>query len=278
MTYMNFFEKIKMLLDAVINYKIVLISIVTLSILTILYFIKKMSIKGYVKGIILSVLSTLFISIAVNEKALADVFDNFANIFFKNIYFPNVYVYLSMSIIILVATITSFAKPVMKKSSIIINSITCTLNSILFIVILNIIAEYETDVFSASSLYTNSQLVAVLELSTLLFITWVSLHGITFSTEYILKVMNTKKVVVSEKAINVVPEIDVFQNMESEYSTDTNAYEEAELPRLKQPIEDDAQVQLPAFNFFNTSSTNNTYDNDIEVFSVDKYNLTFNEA
>ena len=205
MTYLSILEKLKVLFNTLIDYKIILIFSGLLTLLTFLYTIKKISSKKYAKCIVLSLIIALLISVLDNIKELSSTFNNFTTIFFKNIYFPSIYVYLSIIVIVLISTIVTLLNKNTKKVYKVINSLTFILNTILFILILNLIAKYKIDVFSVNSLYTNTPLVVTLEISTGLFLLWLGLLLISYITNCIVERIPSKhtKEVLPVKTINI---------------------------------------------------------------------------
>ena len=212
MTYLNIIEKFKVLFNTLLDFKSILIFLGLTAFLTILYIVKKLSSKRYIECTILSLIITLLYSILNNKKILSNTFDNFLTIFFRNIYFPSIYVYISITLIILLSTIVTLLSKKTKKAYKIINSGTFILNSALFILILNIIAKNKIDVFSISSLYTNTSLVVALEISTGLFLVWLALLLITYVTEHIIDSIPSKKTITNElpsvelpQEVNLIP-------------------------------------------------------------------------
>lgn len=194
MTYLSIIEKFKILIDMLLDFKLVLIFSVLLMIFTFLYIIKKITGKKYILMMVLSLILMLLISIMSNYKILANTFDNFTTIFFGSIYFPSIYVYIAVLVINLVAFITSILNINLGKSYKIINTISFVLNNILFVIILNIVAKNKIDIFSVSSLYTNTNLVAILEISMNLFVLWFLSLIVIFATNAICIRFGRKKV------------------------------------------------------------------------------------
>lgn len=143
--------------------------------------------------ITLSLLLILGIDIVINYKELAEVFDNFMTIFFSNIYFPSVYVYVGTLLIVAIAFITSMFNKMLNKIYKIINGITFVMNNILLAIILNIIAKNKIDVFTPNELYTNINLVAVLEISIGLFVLWVLSLIVVYTTSVICDRIGNKR-------------------------------------------------------------------------------------
>lgn len=214
MTYLNILEKIKILFNTLLDFKIILIFSGLLLFLTLLRIIKKLSNKRYTKCIILSLIISLLISILDNEKSLSNTFNNFTTLFFRGIYFPSVYVYLGIITIILISTIITLLNKNTKKIYKIINSTTFILNSMLFILILNIIAKNKIDVFSINSLYTNTPLVVTLEISTGLFLLWIALLLIAYTTNCIIERMTYKEEIIKVEVNNIPEEINIIKDIE----------------------------------------------------------------
>ena len=205
MRYLTLLEKLKILIDVLMTYKFVLVLIAIMLILTILFIFKKLSNKKYTILMSLSILLTLIISIIGNYKILFKTFDNFTTIFFSGIYFPSIYIYLGVLLVVAVAFITSILSTKKKKVYKIINSIAFILNNIFFIIVLNIIAKNSINVFEISSLYTNSSLVAILELNMGLFILWIFSLSAAYITNTICDKITSKKTI-KEEIISKVKE------------------------------------------------------------------------
>ena len=209
MSYLSIVEKFKILFDMILDFKFIFIFLGVLVIATFLYLIKKIDNRKYIMIITLSLLLILGIDIVINYKELAEVFDNFMTIFFSNIYFPSVYVYVGTLLIVAIAFITSMFNKMLNKIYKIINGITFVMNNILLVIILNIIAKNKIDVFTPNELYTNINLVAVLEISIGLFIVWVLSLIVVYTTSVICDRIGNKrreKVVSNEVTSKELPE------------------------------------------------------------------------
>lgn len=193
MSYLSIVEKFKILFDMILDVKFVFIFLGVLVIATFLYLIKKIDNRKYIMIITLSLLLILGIDIVINYKELAEVFDNFMTIFFSNIYFPSVYVYVGTLLIVAIAFITSMFNKMLNKIYKIINGVTFVMNNILLVIILNIIAKNKIDVFTPNELYTNINLVAVLEISIGLFVLWVLSLIVVYTTSVICDRIGNKR-------------------------------------------------------------------------------------
>jgi len=215
MTYLSIIEKIKILFDLLMDSEFVLIFTLVMLYLTFLYSVKKLSGKKYISYILLTFIIVFGISIVNNYEVLSNTFDNFTTIFFENIYFPSIYVYIGVLIISFIAFVVSLFNVMLKKIYKIINVMMFTLNNILFVIILNIIAKNNIDVFSPNSLYTNTNLVAILELSMGLFIIWFLSLLVVYTTDVICVRLANKKVCNKEEKFSTVLEVnsDIVNNV-----------------------------------------------------------------
>ena len=172
MTYLTILEKLKILLDILLDYKIILIVTILLIILTLLYLVKILNKKKYILSMILSFIVVFSISIISNYKILSTTFDNFTTIFFRGIYFPSIYLYITTLILLLVVFIMSILSIKLPKTYKVINTTAFIINNIFLAIILNILAKNKIDIFSVNSLYTNTNLVVILELNMSMIIIW----------------------------------------------------------------------------------------------------------
>ena len=219
MSYLSIVEKFKILFDMVLDFKFIFIFLGILVIATFLYLIKKIDNRKYIMVITLSLLLILGIDIVINYKELSEVFDNFMTIFFSNIYFPSVYVYVGTLLIVAIAFITSMFNKMLNKIYKIINGITFVMNNILLTIILNIIAKNKIDVFTPNELYTNINLVAVLEISIGLFVVWVLSLVVVYITSVICdRIGNKRREVVTCDTNSDVEVLDTVEDSSEEVS------------------------------------------------------------
>lgn len=207
--------------------------------------------------ITLSLLLILGIDIVINYKELAEVFDNFMTIFFSNIYFPSVYVYVGTLLIVAIAFITSMFNKMLNKIYKIINGITFVMNNILLAIILNIIAKNKIDVFTPNSLYTNINLVAVLEISIGLFVLWVLSLIVVYTTSVICdRIGNKRREFVTCDINSDVEGIDITK--------DTSSYN-----NVLTPVEAVSEVKKPSIVTYEIESNNVEPEVIEEVSNVD---------
>lgn len=257
MSYLSIVEKFKILFDMILDFKFIFIFLGVLVIATFLYLIKKIDNRKYIMIITLSLLLILGIDIVINYKELAEVFDNFMTIFFSNIYFPSVYVYVGTLLIVAIAFITSMFNKMLNKIYKIINGITFVMNNILLAIILNIIAKNKIDVFTPNELYTNINLVAVLEISIGLFVLWVLSLIVVYTTSVICdRIGNKRREVVTCDTNSDVEEIDITK--------DTSSYN-----NVLTPVDAVSEVKEPSIVTYEIESNNVEPEVIEEVSNVD---------
>lgn len=257
MSYLSIVEKFKILFDMILDFKFIFIFLGVLVIATFLYLIKKIDNRKYIMIITLSLLLILGIDIVINYKELAEVFDNFMTIFFSNIYFPSVYVYVGTLLIVAIAFITSMFNKMLNKIYKIINGITFVMNNILLAIILNIIAKNKIDVFTPNELYTNINLVAVLEISIGLFVLWVLSLIVVYTTSVICdRIGNKRREFVTCDINSDVEGIDITK--------DTSSYN-----NVLTPVEAVSEVKKPSIVTYEIESNNVELEVIEEVSNVD---------
>lgn len=257
MSYLSIAEKFKILFDMILDFKFIFIFLGVLVIATFLYLIKKIDNRKYIMIITLSLLLILGIDIVINYKELAEVFDNFMTIFFSNIYFPSVYVYVGTLLIVAIAFITSMFNKMLNKVYKIINGITFVMNNILLVIILNIIAKNKIDVFTPNELYTNINLVAVLEISIGLFVLWILSLIVVYTTSVICdRIGNKRREFVTCDTNSDVEGIDITK--------DTSSYN-----NVLTPVKVVSEVKEPSIVTYEIESNNVEPEVIEEVSNVD---------
>lgn len=265
MSYLSIAEKFKILFDMILDFKFIFIFLGVLVIATFLYLIKKIDNRKYIMIITLSLLLIFGIDIVINYKELAEVFDNFMTIFFSNIYFPSVYVYVGTLLIVAIAFITSMFNKMLNKIYKIINGITFVMNNILLAIILNIIAKNKIDVFTPNELYTNINLVAVLEISIGLFVLWILSLIVVYTTSVICdRIGNKRREFVTCDINSDVEGIDITK--------DTSSYN-----NVLTPVEAVSEVKKPSIVTYEIESNNVEPEVIEEVSNVDT-NVAYDDA
>ena len=203
------------------------------------------------KLMLLCLVATIGFIIYKYYNYLLSISDNLVEEIFMALYFPNLAVY---SIIILITNICLFSSLINKKtknSFKVVNIFSCVLIDFLFILILETIIKNKIDVYETLTVYSNKELLILLELSTCVFLGW--LFVVMFLN---LVNMTVKKEKVEEKVKeNILYEAPSFNkyvyNEEAkvipEIANDyTNIFEPTMIPVQEEenkPLESNIQIE-----------------------------------
>lgn len=212
MTKMSLIDKIGVLLELTTSSKISIIVIMSLLFLAyLLISTNKKNFKSskllYSSIYVLIICSLLF----TYRNSLQNMFDYMMNNFFILVYFPNLAVYLLAIIITnIIIWITVFNTKTTKIIKYINISVYC-LMTYLLVLILNIINTNDLDVFTQSSVYSNSNAQALIELSSTIFITWIAFLTVyKIIRRYQLKTLRQAKIARQKQikeTVNKLPNI-----------------------------------------------------------------------
>lgn len=180
MKYTSIFEKLFSLIS-IINttwINLVFLGIIVLSI--IFYSRKKISKKTC---FILSTISTfLLIGYVIfnNSSSLTPVFDSIMDDLFTNIYFPSTYAYLFVYFFMNISILGSLINIKHKSTYKTIHGVFFIIINFLFALILEFIASNKIDIFKKTSLFSNKNLIILLELSIMVFVFWLLTLGLVY--------------------------------------------------------------------------------------------------
>lgn len=157
---------------------------------------------------LMTTIVTFSIVVVTYHGSLSNIFDYMMNNLFIAIYFPNLAIYLGAiiltNIILWVSVFNSKTSDIIKKVNIIIYII---MNYLLFLV-LGIINQNNLDVFIQKSVYENEKASALIELSSVIFITWIlflTFYKIILSYIKGEETKKIKKVIVKQRE-KILPE------------------------------------------------------------------------
>ncbi len=179
MSKLSLFDKLKVLVDVTSSSSLFVIALLLLVSLAYLFVTtNKKNAKSSKFTYSFIYLIIIIITTVLYKDSLSKMFDYMMNNFFIAIYFPNLAIYFAaiiISNIILWISIFNF-----KISKIIkyINTVIYCIIHYLLILIINIITTNKLDVFTQSSVYQNDQALALIELSSSIFVIWILLLGI----------------------------------------------------------------------------------------------------
>lgn len=193
MKFSNIFEKLGILFNLIIDsnvFTILLISIIAI-------FLLKLSnkINNKKTGIIIYVIELLALCFVIYEgkEVLANVSNKIIDNIFLNFYFPSVYVYLFIYITSIVVFIYTILNRLISKTYKTITNTYFFILNFIFIILVNVIAKNNIDVFEKTSLFTNNDALVLLELSTLLFFIYIITMSLVYFTNSVILLVEAKK-------------------------------------------------------------------------------------
>ena len=173
----SFIDKLSILSDMILSSPLFIIFVTIFEIGLVIFLLfkrKKFKInKWVVIGIWIVIL--LFLIIFYN-KVFLNLLDNFINYIFNALYFPNLAVYSIILIVSNIFFIMAILNKKIDKSHKIINIVNAIVIDSLLIFIIDIISKNNIDVYEKLTVFSNNNLLVLLELSTGVFTSWVLLN------------------------------------------------------------------------------------------------------
>ena len=210
MTKTSIMDKLSIILEVSKSSKIFIAILVFIILLTILALtMNKKNEKG-TKTIYMLVYAFIIIAILVGySSSISKMFDYMMNNFFIALYFPNLAIYFAALIVANIIFLVSVFNPKITKIIKNINVIFFATINYLLALILNIIHTEKLDVFTQTSVYSNQQAQALIELSSTIFMVWIAFlivyKIIRMYQEPSLQSQSIARRVVIEKKVKVLP-------------------------------------------------------------------------
>ena len=175
MLQLTLFEKFKILFDLILASPF----FIFLFIFTILAFLILMDVRSYnktqVKQYIIGIYAIVFIAAIIKyNKAFISLFDYLMNNVAVIFYFPNLAVYAGMILIINIIMLKSIFMDTDKVERT-LNIAMYSILMYLMLLIISIVSTESLNVYDQLSLYSNANVLALVELSTTIFIIWILL-------------------------------------------------------------------------------------------------------
>lgn len=194
MDYMNIIEKLQIFMNLITNSQLLMGTIVLIVLSVLLFLNKQINNKKLFRVVLLINIGAFLIMAFFNSEQLITMYNSIIDKIFMNFYFPSVEVYLFILLFMFVVLFVSIFNIKMKKSYKVTNIITFFTFFYLFLMLLNIIITNNLNIFDISSIYTNKEVVAILELSTLVYALWlIILLIISISNTVYAYILNRKK-------------------------------------------------------------------------------------
>ena len=223
MKYTNILEKLLCLFNIVKTSYIDIIFLLVVVISLILLFRKKISSRVCYIINVISSLVLLGVVIYNNIDKLSSTIDSIVDFTFTNIYFPSIYVYLIVLIVTNVFCILSLLRKRMEKKYKIINGSVMLVINFILAIILDIVASDSVDLFKKESMFANTNLVMMMELSVNIFLVWCAINLIMYVADCIAdRILIAKNAKVLNKGavnMNVLTETINTESLEDEYTT-----------------------------------------------------------
>ena len=201
-------DKLKIVFDISISSKLFIAVIAFIILLSIVALTTNRKNIKRTKKIYMIVYAIILIAILFfYHDSLGKMFDYMMNNFFIVLYFPNIAVYIAAIIItniILLVSVLNLRTPKLIKN---INITIYALMHYLLALVLNVINKNNLDVFSQTSIYSNTDAQAIIELSSTIFIIWIVfliIYKIIRKYQLKDKVPVRKKIIV--KKVRILPE------------------------------------------------------------------------
>lgn len=173
MKYNGILEKLLLIFKLILGNKIYIVFATLIFITLLLMFRKKLSKKQCLIINFLATTSLIAYTIINNFKILSTTFDSIMNNLFTNIYFPSINLYLTILLTINIIGIINLLNKKQNKASKIVNSTSLIIIDFILVLILEIISKNEINLFEKVSLFSNTSLVMLMELTVNVFIFWV---------------------------------------------------------------------------------------------------------
>lgn len=191
MIRLSLFEKIKSLVDLVSSSYFFMFVLLVFILMSVYLFntIKKDEIKTK-KIYVFAYSIIMFVTIAIYNSQIFDLFDYLMNNIFIILCFPNLASYILMIIILNIVMIKTVFSKNIKVYIKLINIISYSSIHFILILILDIINKNNINVYEQTSLYSNQELLNLVSLSVILFIVWLIINTILYfinKTNYQIK-------------------------------------------------------------------------------------------
>lgn len=237
MTYTSIFEKILLILDIVSKSWVYIVFTLVAILLIFLLGLKKISKKTCFILISLATKAVLGYTVYIHYEPISELLNAIVDNIFLNIYFPSAYAYLFILMVINIVSIVSLLKPRGEKVYKMINGICFITTNFILTLILEIIAKDKVDIFTKESLFSNPNLITLLEFGVNIFIIWIisliAVYIINILTERIIIARENKKLI-TEPVVAINTELSINETKLHEEYQETNDNNQ---PQIENPIQ-----------------------------------------
>lgn len=227
----SLFEKIGILFNIIKTSPLFIISFIIGIILITMMFLDLKTTKKIREKLLIVIWISVMIFIGIRYcNYLIKISDNLVEEIFTAIYFPNIAIYTIIIITVNIALIIGLLKKKMTTSYKVANVFTTVVIDFLFILILETIIKNKIDVYETLTVYSNKDLLTLIELSSGMYTAWLFVVALIRIVE---KSMPEEKIVKEE--IKEPEKIEIPINCDLVYeSPKYNSYEHNYVPKEKQ--------------------------------------------
>ena len=227
----SLFEKIGILFSIIKTSPLFIVSFIIGIILITMMFLDLKTTKKIREKLLIVIWISVMIFIGIRYcNYLIKISDNLVEEIFTAIYFPNIAIYTIIIITVNIALIIGLLKKKMTTSYKVANVFTTVVIDFLFILILETIIKNKIDVYETLTVYSNKDLLTLIELSSGMYTAWLFVVALIRIVE---KSMPEEKIV--EEEIKEPEKIEIPINCDLVYeSPKYNSYEHNYVPRENQ--------------------------------------------
>ena len=170
-------EKLKILMDVILSSPLFLVLIIC-AVITAIFLIFRLSLDNR-RNKIMFILCWVILLIAIFVKytnIFFELIDNMFNIVFEALYFPSLAIYLVILVISNFFLIYSVASKKVDLKHKLLNILTAVIIDTFLIIIMELVKVNNISIYDKVALYSNSNLLVLLELTTSIFTSWILLN------------------------------------------------------------------------------------------------------
>ena len=170
-------DKFKILMNVIVSSPLYIGVIVSLILFLIVVLFSKIRKQTINKWVYIGVWILFFIVLlAIYHKFVIELFDNLFDTVFMTLYFPNLSIYIIILLVSNIFFIYSILNRSINKVFKILNISSTIIIDLLMFFIVGIISKNNINVYEELTVYTNSSLLVLLELTTGVFAAWLSVN------------------------------------------------------------------------------------------------------
>lgn len=183
----SFLDKIKILMNIIVSSSFYIGIIVVLSIVLLVFILSIILKRRFSKWIYIGIWFMFLISIIViYREFMLNLIDNLFDTMFMALYFPNLATYIIIILVTNFFFVYTLLKKDLKKFHKILNIVNMIIINLLFVLTINVVSSNNINVYETLTVYSNSNLLVLLELSSAFFTAWLLLN-LLVTTYYKLK-------------------------------------------------------------------------------------------